>query len=200
MSAHDETDDGTDRDTVDISRYWEQVRPALQRDTFTRLAVLVGQTSQGLVAPPAFAFGSTPEQADEAVERVLSGRKTATSSALADYGAGTDEEVGLPRVGDLAILLDGRGHPRGVVRTTEVRVVAFDAVDEDHAWAEAEGDGRLTTWRRDREFFARAGASGAAGGAGAVSAGELPVVLERFVLAHPRLVPATDADRAPAPV
>ena len=69
--------------------------------------------------------GRTPEQADALLALVLDGTKTATASALADYEA-TGEP--LPEVGTLGILLDGAGHPRALIETTEVGVVAFGEV------------------------------------------------------------------------
>ena len=42
------------------------------------------------------------------------------------------EAVGesLPEAGDLSIVLDGAGHPRALIATTDVRIVPFDEVDE----------------------------------------------------------------------
>ena len=51
-----------------------------------------------LVPPPAWSFGGTPEEADDLLELVLSGRKTATASAKWDYDA---EDEPLPAVGAL---------------------------------------------------------------------------------------------------
>jgi uncharacterized protein YhfF len=57
--------------------------------------------------------------------------------------------------------------------TTEVRIVPFDQVDEEHARREGEGDLSLAGWRvRQQEFFTDHGAV-------AFSA-DMPVVLERL--------------------
>ena len=53
----------------------------------------------------------------------------------------------------LGIVLDGAGHPRALVVTTEARVVPFDQVDADHARDEGEGDGSLEHWREVHERF-----------------------------------------------
>ena len=90
-----------------------------------------------------------PEQSDGLV--VLDGRKTATASANADYVKEGEE---LPAPGMLGIVLDGAGHPRALVVTTESRVVPFDQVDADHARDEGEGDRSLEHWRAaHRRYF-----------------------------------------------
>ena len=73
----------------------------------------------------AWAFGATPEHADELLELVLSGTKTGTASSLWDHEA-TGEPV--PRAGELSVILDGAGRPRAVLETTDVVIVPFDQV------------------------------------------------------------------------
>ena len=85
-----------------------------------------GPTTLEVVPPPAWAFGDSAEEADELLQLVLDGTKTATASALWDYEA---EGEALPEVGSLSILLDGRGHPRALINTTDVEVVPFDEVE-----------------------------------------------------------------------
>ena len=50
------------------------------------------------------------------------------------------EDEPLPETGGLSILLDGAGHPQALIEVTEVSVVPFDEVDEEHARREGEGD------------------------------------------------------------
>ncbi len=158
----------------DVTAYWQRVRPLVQRDAFARLGVVVGQSGAGALTPPAFAFGATREQADELLALVLDGTKTATSSALVEH---QQEGVPLPAVGDLAIVLDGAGEPRAVVRTTAVALTTFGAVDAAHAAAEGEGDRSLAGWRQEHAAF---------WGKRVDEAGDWPVVLERFTLVHPK--------------
>lgn len=120
--------------------------------------------------PPAWAFGATSEQADELLGLVLDGAKTATSSSQADY---VKEGQELPAPGMLGIVLDGSGHPRALVVTTESRVVPFEDVDSDHARDEGEGDGSLEQWRTVHESFFTEHADGG-------FQPRMPVVLERF--------------------
>jgi uncharacterized protein YhfF len=71
-------------------------------------------------------------------------------------------------------VLDGAGHPRALIETTEVVVVPFDEVDEEHAFLEGEGDRTLAHWRDVHEgFFTEHAARGG-------FATDMPVVLERF--------------------
>jgi len=127
--------------------------------------------------PGAWAFGGTADQADELLSLVLSGTKTATSSALWSYEA---EDESLPVVGELAIVCDGQGRPRALLRLTNVTVTSMDDVSGCHAFAEGEGDRTLAYWRRAHEDFFRSHLP-----AGRELAGSMPVVLESFE----RLVP-----------
>lgn len=131
-----------------------------------------GPTPLEVVPPPAWSFGASAEQADELLRLVLDGTKTATATALWDFEAEGEE---LPEPDSMSIILDGAGHPHALIETTDVAVVPFDEVDEEHAWLEGEGDRSLAHWRdvherfftehavHDREFSR-----------------DMPVVLERF--------------------
>lgn len=127
--------------------------------------------------PDAWAFGATSEQADELLGLVLAGTKTGTASSLWAYEA---EGEPLPTAGDLSILLDGRGEPRAVIRSTGVHVVPFRGVDAEHAHAEGEGDRSLAYWRVVHEQFWRQHSPGGRG-----FDDQMPVVCERFTLVHP---------------
>lgn len=129
------------------------------------------------LAPPAWAFGATTEQADELVALVLAGTKTATAGALWDYEV---EDERLPHVGDLAILLDGAERPRALIEVTHVDVVPFDEVDDEHAHLEGEGDRSLAHWREVHERFFTVHAEHDRGFSPA-----MPVVLERFRVLYP---------------
>lgn len=157
-----------------IEAYWAVAR---KRTGINRLDVVVGQAPLSNVVPPAWAFGGTPEEADALLALVLSGEKTATTSAKWEYDA---EDVPLPALGDLSIVLDGRGRPQALISTTAVAVVPFGEVGEDHAAAEGEGDGSLESWRRAHEAYFREHSPGHE------VTPETPVVLERFKLIYPR--------------
>ncbi len=129
-----------------------------------------GPTTLEMVPPPAWSFGSSPAQADALLALVLAGTKTATASALSDY----EPEEPLPEIGALGIVLDGAGHPRALIETTGVTVVALEEVDAEHARLEGEGDGTLGHWRAVHEQFFATGSSERA------LDPTMPVVLERF--------------------
>lgn len=137
-----------------------------------------GPTPLGSVPPPTWAFGATAAQADELLDLVLQGVKTATASAYWDYEA---EDEPLPEVGALGIVVDSGGHPRALVATTAVSVVPFDEVDEEHAALEGEGDRSLAYWRTVHERFFREHHSHGRG-----FAADMPVVLERFDVLYQR--------------
>ncbi len=150
-----------------VEAFWELARFHAKLNS---APTYFGPTTLEVVPPPAWAFGGSAEEADELLRLVLDGTKTATASALLDYEA---EGGALPEVGSLSILLDGRGHPRALVSTTEVEVVPFDEVDEEHARLEGEGDRSLAHWREVHERFFHTDSSRG-------FEPDMPVVLERF--------------------
>lgn len=100
----------------------------------------------------AWAFGNTPQMADELLELVLEGKKRATASALSLYGP----DDFLPAVdGRYEILLDGKGNPRAAIQTSKVYITKFNKVTADHAFNEGEGDRSLAYWRQVHEAFFR---------------------------------------------
>lgn len=97
-----------------------------------------------------FSFGDSPALADELIDLVLAGRKTATCWAAADGM--------LTEVGRRMVVLDGAGHPRAVIETMSMVQCRFDQVDADFAHEEGEDDRSLASWRRDhRLYFTRKG-------------------------------------------
>jgi uncharacterized protein YhfF len=97
-----------------------------------------------------FAFGDSPALADELLELVLKGVKTATCS--------TEDEPNTSTPGERWIVLDGRGNPKCVIETTEVSYRRYGDVAEAFAYEEGEGDRSLTYWREaHRRYFGRLG-------------------------------------------
>ena len=159
----------------DIESYW---RVARSQARITDLPGYFGPNPLEVLTPPAWAFGATPEQADELLALVLEGVKTATAAALWDYEAEGDA---LPQARALSIVLDGAGHPRALLETTDVAVVAFDDVSAEHAFLEGEGDRSLDHWREVHERFFTEQSMHDRG-----FSPDMPIVLERFRLLHPR--------------
>lgn len=124
------------------------------------------------------AFGDGPEMMDELAELVLHGPKRATASLLRDYEA---EGEALPRPGDHVVFLGGDGAPRGIFRTTEVRVGPLSSVDEAFAWDEGEGDRTRADWLEMHSRFFRRQAEAE----GFAFHPEIETVFERFELVWP---------------
>lgn len=102
---------------------------------------------------PAWAFGDSPRMANRLGALVVRGEKTATCSLLWSYEV---EGEALPREGAREIILDGEGRPMCVVETGQVDIRPFNAVDEEFARAEGEGDRTLAYWRDAHwRFFTR---------------------------------------------
>ena len=95
-------------------------------------------------------FGDHPKLADELGELILNGIKTGTCSALWEWEA---EGNPIPKVGLIAITLNGAGEPICIIETTEVAMRSFNEVDEDFAYSEGEGDRTLQYWREAHTMF-----------------------------------------------
>lgn len=154
----------TTADTETLSAFW-----AARRDEAPELPETV---------PEAWAFGATPDHADGLLDLVLRGIKDGTASSMWDYEATGDP---LPEVGEHSVILDGRGEPRAVIETTDLRVVPFDQVGEEHARAEGEGDRTLAYWRAAHERYWREHSENPRG-----FEPDMPVLCERFRLLWPR--------------
>lgn len=96
-----------------------------------------------------FAFGDSPELADELLRLVLAGKKTATVSVVLE-----NEQA--PRVGDVSLVLDGRGKPACVIKTVYLKTVKFCDLTWDMVKLEGEDDtfeqwkaGNIRYWTRD---------------------------------------------------
>ena len=158
------TDERTDVDAFwDLARFHAKLNAAPS---------YFGPTALESVPPPAWSFGADADQADALLRLVLDGTKTATASAQWDYD---HEGEPVPQVGNLSILLDGAGHPRALVETTQVDVVPFDQVDEEHARLEGEGDRSVVRWREVHERFFAETATHDRG-----FQPDMPIVCERF--------------------
>ncbi len=98
-----------------------------------------------------FAFGDSPALADELLELVLIGRKTATCWAASEGGKGVE-------VSKRWIVNDGQGRARAILETVEVTRRRFEEVDVGFAHDEGEGDRSLAWWRRAHtNYFTRRG-------------------------------------------
>lgn len=96
-----------------------------------------------------FAFGDSPEMADELLALVLAGKKTATVSVVLE-----DEQT--PSVGDLSLVLNGQGNPACVIKTVYLETVKFCDLTWDMVKFEGEDDnfeqwksGNIRYWTRD---------------------------------------------------
>lgn len=91
-----------------------------------------------------FQFGV---EADQLAQLVLTGQKTATTSQY------VPEEDELPSEKAYDIVLDSKDQPVCIIQNDQVLVVNYLDVDEQHAFAEGEGDRTLTYWRKVHDAF-----------------------------------------------
>ena len=127
----------------------------------------------------AWAFGADGEDelADELIELVMRGVKTATSSLLTSY---QDEPRPIEQIGDRSVVLMSTGTPRCVIEMTEVRTLAFDQVDAAFAADYGEGDRTLAWWRTHLgDYYAKEAAAH-----GRPFRGDTQLVCKRFRVVH----------------
>ena len=160
-----------------ITAYWQTAR---KRAGFTRLGGIVGQQALDTLEPPAWSFGADPEEADELLELVLAGMKTAISSAAAPY---VERGEPLPEAGGVSIILDGVGRPRALIVTEAVAVIAYGSITAEDAAAEGEGDLSLAHWRAEQEPYFRAELAAI----GQELSDSSEIVIEYFKLLDPRV-------------
>lgn len=103
---------------ADVDQFWTNARI---EGKLNRLEVLTGQDPHGTVPPPMWASSPDPAQADTDLATLLASGQLTLAAPQADYDT---EDMALPAVGDLGIVLDGSDRPRALVRTAEITVVA----------------------------------------------------------------------------
>lgn len=98
----------------------------------------------------AFYFGSDRQSAEQLLQLVLEGKKTATSSAEEEYLLTNERE---PKIGDFSIVTDFDGNPKCIIQTTEILKLKFNEMTYDICKLEGE-DLALETWQEKHiEFF-----------------------------------------------
>ena len=95
----------------------------------------------------AWGFG---DDADTLAKLVKNGIKTATCSAHVFYEI---EDEDLPKKGDYNIILDSNENAVCIIKTINVYITRFNAVSEEHAYKEGEGDRSLEYWRKVHKEF-----------------------------------------------
>ena len=118
-------------------------------------------------------YGDSPELANELIQLILIGKKTATCGSLWEW---EDEGKPLTQAGDLWVEVDGSGTPVCITETTEVTIRKYNEVDADFARAEGEGDRSLAYWRQaHKNYFSRTLPK-----IGREFSEDMPLVRERF--------------------
>ena len=127
----------------------------------------------------ATAFGHTRALADELAGLIRDGHKRAHATLERDFEVEGEE---LPRPRDHLVVLDGRGVPQAIVRTTHVERRYFNEIDDQFAFEAGEGDRTLAWWvtAHRQDFAERAEREGFQVGERAV------LILEYFELVWPQ--------------
>ncbi|MGG7521811.1 ASCH domain-containing protein [Enterobacter asburiae] len=102
-------------------------------------------------------FGDSPELADELVQLVLSGIKTATCCSKISFQR-EYERGEAPYAGSYNIILDGAGQPMCVTQTVRLQIIRFCEMTSELASKEGEGDLSLEYWKEGhKRYFEREG-------------------------------------------
>lgn len=95
-------------------------------------------------------LGDSCESSTELVGLVLSGRKRATTSLLAEWEFDNEPVI---QPGTVEVLLHWDNSIACVIETTEVDILPFADVSEAFAYREGEGDRTLRYWQEVHEVF-----------------------------------------------
>jgi uncharacterized protein YhfF len=124
------------------------------------------------------AFGDGAAMADALADLVVNGPKRATAGLLRDFTIGGEM---MPEVGGHVVVIDGKGEPRCIWRTTEVTIKPLIEVDDAFAWDEGEGDRTRDDWLDGhRRYFSRQAAR-----EGFAFHDRIETVFERFAVVWP---------------
>jgi uncharacterized protein YhfF len=149
-----------------VKAYWQEFLSTLPSDSPYHSKTYIAE-----------GWGDSPEMADELGTLIAQGIKTGTCSALWEWEAEGNTPT---QVGELTVVINGRGEPLCIVETVEVSIRKYNEVDADFARAEGEGDLSLEYWREaHRNFFSRTLQK-----IGKEFSEDMPLVCERFRLIY----------------
>ncbi len=94
-------------------------------------------------------FDNNEKAANELLQLVLQGKKTATSSSYLVY---EKENMPIPKVGDKSIVTYFDGREGCVIETTNVRLIPYNEMTYDIIKLEGEDD-NLESWQQTHERF-----------------------------------------------
>lgn len=94
----------------------------------------------------AYCFGENESQANQILNLILEGNKTATSESYLSF-----QETGepLPRKGEFEIITDWDGKPGCVVEILDVKIIPFNDIKWEMAKLEGEEE-NMQAWRENR--------------------------------------------------
>lgn len=156
---------------------WRPIRECDDATWRLYVELVLGGYEPPTRAVDVWSFGNAPEMAAQLMHLVTCGAKRVTMGwNAASERDGTPVAV----VGGVSVVTDGFGYPRAVLRSTDVRVMAFDEVTAADAAGEGEGDLSYADWREGHERYFR----GQAAHYGLVFDGNAELSVERFEVLH----------------
>ena len=91
-----------------------------------------------------YAFGGDKATVDALATLVFNGEKCGTTSLYQLYEI---ENERIPQVDEISVILDSEEKPIVTIKNTQVEILKFKEVTEQHAFTEGEGDKSLDYWR-----------------------------------------------------
>jgi uncharacterized protein YhfF len=120
-------------------------------------------------------FGDTENMTNALTALILSGEKTITATTPWSFAREAERR---PYEGGYSVMLDGKGAPAGLLRTTLLRTLPFDDVTEEYSQFEGKPVRPLAAWRQvHQDFFNRTLAP-----LGKKWSADMPVTLEKFAV------------------
>jgi len=118
-------------------------------------------------------FGDNEAMTNVLTGLILSGEKTITATTPWSFAREAERR---PYEGGYSVMLDGKGAPAGLLRTTMLRTMPFDAVTEEYSQYEGKPVRPLAAWRQvHKDFFNRTLAP-----VGKQWSADMPVTMEKF--------------------
>jgi len=125
---------------------------------------------------PTRRLGRTAGLCDRLTGYILARQKTGVFSQPEDFPAG-----GLPRPGDMAVLVNFSGEPRCLIRYDECELLSLGQVGPRHVAVETAALRDLAAWRKfHRDYWAPVFAA-----RGEELTDDVPIVYQRFTVLYP---------------
>lgn len=127
-------------------------------------------------------FGGSAAMANVIVPLILTGQKTGTFALASEFES---DPAAAPRVGDDYVVTWFEGPPALLYRVTEVQLVPFEGISDEHVQVEGPNARNVEAWRRIHWDYW----GGMLRRQGREPSMTMPVIFHRFKVLYPRVIP-----------